>query len=444
MDLRVADPDGRLLRLRRRRGLFVLGRREGAALHRHLIVSRARQRQRGPLRLELPLGRLELRLVRLERRALAIDLLRRHGAGLHQRLDVIVLGPGVVEVGRGLGALGLGRSQNGSRLGDLLGGLAPLITEGLLALLHLDGEALGALREVGLLGLELIGGDHREKLIADDRVALSHQELAHAASDLRAHDNVLGGHDPGQEQGRRGQREVPDQERTDDEHARDEEQTQSFHAVSIYLQIPRIQVKEGARASRSRCGTIWRMPGVVRFGFRRASVGTHAALGVSMVPMSRVGIVGAMLVVAVASCSQTDSQPEEAVTDAGCVASPRAGAACEPGIRACPADEPCQPLWSCDSVSHTWDESVPNCFAQPPACETPFPGGACDPGVPACPEALEAGCGPLVTWTCNRTTQQWDASITNAGCDAAAGRPADGALQDGASNDGEAGAGSDD
>ncbi len=186
------------------------------------------------------------------------------------------------------------------------------------------------------------------------------------------------------------------------------------------------------------------MAGVIRSGFGRASAGTHAALGVHVAAMSRRGIVGAVLVLAVASCSQTASQPEEAVTDAGCVASPRAGAACEPGIRACPAAEPCQPIWTCDSVSHAWDEAVPNCFVRPPACETPTPGGACDPGVPACPEALEAGCGPVATWTCDRATQRWDASIPDAGCDAEAGGPADGALQDAASNDGEAGAASED
>jgi len=145
-----------------------------------------------------------------------------------------------------------------------------------------------------------------------------------------------------------------------------------------------------------------------------------------------------MLSLAIASCTSTASRVEEAITDAGCVASPTAGAACEPGIPACTLDGPCSPIWTCDTGSHTWEEAVPNCFVGTPVCETPTPGGACDPGVPICPEVPEAGC--IVMWTCDSATKRWDELIADAGCDADAGRPADGAaLQDGASRDGESG-----
>jgi hypothetical protein len=140
--------------------------------------------------------------------------------------------------------------------------------------------------------------------------------------------------------------------------------------------------------------------------------------------MSRFGFTIATLSVGIAGCARTASQPEETVTDAGCVASPTAGAACEPGILACRLDEACQPDWACDTASRTWGEVIPNCFAEPPACERPTPGGACDRGVPVCPEVSEAGCGTVVTWTCNSASHQWDESVVEAGCDADAGQDA--------------------
>jgi hypothetical protein len=143
--------------------------------------------------------------------------------------------------------------------------------------------------------------------------------------------------------------------------------------------------------------------------------------GTHMPPMSRVGLAVRALVLAVASCSPAASQPEEPTTDAGCVASPTAGAACEPGILACTVDLPCQPSWTCDAASHSWSESGPNCNERLPDCETPTPGGLCDPGIPACLETPEAGCSPVVTWTCDGATQRWDESIADAGCDAQGG-----------------------
>jgi hypothetical protein len=56
---------------------------------------------------------------------------------------------------------------------------------------------------------------------------------------------------------------------------------------------------------------------------------------------------------------------EEATTDAGCVASPVVGAACEPGIIACATSGPCGPTWTCSAASDTWEESGENCAFRP-------------------------------------------------------------------------------
>jgi hypothetical protein len=75
---------------------------------------------------------------------------------------------------------------------------ALLEAQGGLGLLDLRGEPGRVLRVVRGVGLELVGDEHGQPLPLLDGIPLVHGELADLAGDLRAHEHVVRGHDPGE------------------------------------------------------------------------------------------------------------------------------------------------------------------------------------------------------------------------------------------------------
>jgi hypothetical protein len=157
-----------------------------------------REGERGLLRLELPIGCVELRARRLEGRALLVDFLGGDGARLLQSLNAIVLDARVLEVRRRPLSLCLGDCETGRRLPNLLGRFLLLELERFLALLDLDGEAFCAVRVKRPICLELVRGDDGEQLVLRHTIALANEKLSHLSPDLRADDDVVRRHDAGQ------------------------------------------------------------------------------------------------------------------------------------------------------------------------------------------------------------------------------------------------------
>src|SRR4029453_12466373 len=63
---------------------------------------------------------------------------------------------------------------------------------------YLRRQARDILLEIGAVGLELVGGDHGDQLIALDRVPFLDQELVDVSAYLRTDDDVVGGDDAGE------------------------------------------------------------------------------------------------------------------------------------------------------------------------------------------------------------------------------------------------------
>jgi hypothetical protein len=122
-----------------------------------------------------------------------------------------------------------------------------------------------------------------------------------------------------------------------------------------------------------------------------------------------------LLSLSVAACGGATSGAGS-TADSACVATPALGAACEPGIPACGAYSVlCGPEWTCDSLTRQWVEGS-HCAVEPPVCVVPSKGGACSPEVPACPASDGGACAPIVTWTCDGTSDQWQESVSASKC----------------------------